>query len=141
MVGNFDLLISNLKGEFTILTIKLIIMKTKNLLTIVIAFLFLAIGLSSFTLNNKSDKPSGTAYAVTWKNSSGYWFAVGPAQVLLTGYDTEDEAISLVRGYESKKHGSVELDYTCGKFRVYNLGVDYNSYDTDALKYVREKKI
>lgn len=82
---------------------------------------------------------SGPAYAVTWQNDSGYWFAVGPVQALWSGEKEEEKAIEMVRGYQSEKKGEVKLIDHCGKFYVYSLGVDYNSYDTDAIKYARKK--
>lgn len=101
------------------------------------SFVMLSLILMSFT--NIRNGPSGRAYAVTWQNDGGYWFAVGPTQVTWSGYKDEKKVIELVRGYQSKKHGKVTYKKTCGKFKVYDLGVDYNSYDTDAIKYVRKK--
>ncbi len=96
------------------------------------------IALLSFTQKTIED-PSGRAYAITWQNDAGYWFAVGPVQALQSGEKTEEKAIDMVRGYQSKKKGHIQYKDQCGKFRIYDLGVDYNSYDTDAVKYARKK--
>lgn len=97
----------------------------------------------AFTTNEKvnmvDEGPSGTAYAVTWQNSAGYWFAVGPVQALWAGEKTEEKALEYVVGSKAKKAKKMKYKDTCGKFKVYNLGVDYESYDTDALKYARKK--
>lgn len=98
--------------------------------------------LSAFTLSESEPKKvdaEGKAYAVTWKNDAGWWFAVGPVQATSAGEKTEDKALDHVRGYDSKKKGHLKHVYTCGKYRVYDLGVDYNSYDMDAIAWVRKK--
>lgn len=84
----------------------------------------------------KTGKPTGIAYAVTWQNSAGYWWAVGPTQALWAAEETEAKALDLVRGYSSKKNGEIRYVNNCGKFRVYTLGVDYNSYDKDVIPHV-----
>ncbi|WP_422354223.1 hypothetical protein [Roseivirga pacifica] len=83
--------------------------------------------------------PSGPAYAVTWQNSSGYWFAVGPTQALWAGERSQEKALEYVIGSKAKRYGEVTKIQTCGKFTVYSLGVDYESYDTDAIKYAQKK--
>lgn len=110
----------------------------KILFAAIAVFTFLIFGMS-FSSPEKDD-PSGPAYAVTWKSKSGKWYAVGPVQKTATPYKTEDEAIELVRGINSKKKGHVKFYKACGAFKVYTLGVEYSSGDKDALKYVREKK-
>ena len=97
------------------------------------------ISLMSFTQKSTED-PSGRAYAITWQNDAGYWFAVGPVQALQSGEKTEEKAIDMVRGYQSKKKGYVKfLNYCGNKYTIYDLGVDYNSYDLDAIKYVEKR--
>lgn len=90
-------------------------------------------------VNMTEEGPSGTAYAVTWQNSAGYWFAVGPVQALWAGEKTEEKALDYVVGSKAKKAKKMKYEDTCGKFKVYDLGVDYESYDTDAIKYARKK--
>ncbi|RKD90471.1 hypothetical protein [Mangrovibacterium diazotrophicum] len=80
----------------------------------------------------------GHAYAVTWQNSAGYWLAVGPVQSLQVGEETETAALGYVRGGDSENHGFLKLIQTCGKFRVYDLGVELNSWDTDAIAWVKK---
>lgn len=76
------------------------------------------------------------AYAVTWQNSGGFWFAVGPVQSLWAGEETEEEALSYVIGSETTNYTYIG---TCtSKFRVYDLNRDYNSYDLNTMDFVRE---
>ena len=80
------------------------------------------------------------AVAITWKNSFGYWFAVGPVQSLQVGCSTEEEALRLVtsRGdrYSVGDPDNVSQDY---KYRVYYLGRAFKSYDVDVYAYAESR--
>lgn len=84
--------------------------------------------------------PDLEAVAITWKNSKGYWFAVGPVQSLQVGCNTEEEALRLVtsRGdtYFAGDPDNVSQDY---KYRVYYLGRPFKSYDLDVYVYAESR--
>ena len=73
------------------------------------------------------------AYAITWQNKTGNWYAVGPVQSIQVASKEEKKALAEV--YNS---GSATFLGECGKYRVYYLGVDYKSSDLDVLKYIRK---
>lgn len=73
------------------------------------------------------------AYAITWQNKASLWYAVGPIQSLQIASKEEKEALAKV--FNS---GSAILMGECGKYKVYYLGVDYESHDLDVLKYIRK---
>jgi len=108
-------------------------MKIKQLIIV----LFSIISLLSFTYDWKAN---GTAYAITWQNSAGWWFAVGPLQATSAGEKLEEVALDFVIGSKARKANSMKFIGDCGKFKVYNLGVEYESYDLDAINYVSKYK-
>lgn len=99
---------------------------------------FVLFGISNLAAQS-SNAPGEPAYAVTWQDDEGSWFAVGPVQALWSGEETEEKALDYVIGSKTKKAGKMKKIKTCGKFTVYSLGVDYESYDTNAIKYARKK--
>ncbi len=98
--------------------------------------------LSAFNFKKKqktNNAVDGMAYAVTWQEN-GKWFAVGPTQKTTSSYKSEEEAFDKVIGHNARTKGNPKHVYTCGKFYVYSLGVNYQISDLDALEYVRNYK-
>jgi hypothetical protein len=74
------------------------------------------------------------AIGITWQNSKGLWFAVGPVQSIGVGCKTEKEAISEAvdrKDMENIKIGDPSNYSSDYKYRIYDLRRKYKSYDLD----------
>jgi hypothetical protein len=95
--------------------------------------------------NSASEEPQNStreAIAITWKSSSGKWYAVGPIQAG-TIIPEETEAIAL--GYVTNDHyhsytpGNPNNASGDGKYYVYYLGTEEREQDWDVYKYAQNK--
>jgi len=96
----------------------------------------------SFTIpeiGTSSNEPTGKALVITWKTKSGNWKYISPhGGQCWSSYETEDKALEMAYN-EKKQSGDPKYLGNCGKFRVYQLSYDYESYNDDVLKIARDE--
>ena len=80
---------------------------------LVVAAIALVAGAS---VGSERETEYARGHVVTWQNSAGYWFAVGPVQQILIGEKTEEKAIGYVT---LDRHGGLVPFGMCDRFHVY----------------------